>query len=110
MADEVWVDEGVAPLVLVLSRFEGVNPLESAGGGEAGTAFVRFRVERESREVARLASDLAARLRTGGVPYELSARWVNGDRDPVLELSCADRDIAALAEALAPDHRSRQSA
>lgn len=105
---DAWVDEEVAPLVLALSCFEGVVTIGSgAGAGGAGTgeeeAYVRFRFEGSSRESAVFASDLGGRLRAAAVEYRLAAEWADGEREPVLSLSCPAERIEQLTGALAAD-------
>ena len=100
---DAWVDEEVAPLVLALSCFEGVVTVASSAGGGDAEAYVRFRFDGSSREAAVFASDLGGRLRAAGVDYRLAAEWADGEREPLLSLSCSRARIEQLTAALAAD-------
>jgi hypothetical protein len=100
---DAWVDEEVAPLVLALSCFEGVVTVASSAGTGGAEAYVRFRFEGSSREGAVFASDLGGRLRAAAVAYRLAAEWADGEREPLLCLSCPTDRIEELTAALAAD-------
>ncbi len=100
---DAWVDEEVAPLILALSCFEGVVTVASSAGTADADAYVHFRFEGSSRESAVFASDLGGRLRAAAVQYRLAAEWSNGEREPLLCLSCPTDRIEELTAALAAD-------
>ena len=100
---DAWVDEEVAPLVLALSCFEGVVTVGSSAGGAGEEAYVDFRFEGSSREAAVFTSDLGGRLRAAAVGYRLVAEWREGEREPLMSLSCDPARIEELTAALAAD-------
>lgn len=100
---DAWVDEEVAPLVLALSCFEGVLTVASSVGGPGEEAYVRFRYDGGSRGGAVFASDLGGRLRAAAVDYRLTAEWADGEREPLLSLSCPRERIEELTAAVAAD-------
>jgi hypothetical protein len=98
----VWVDEGIAPLVLALTELENVVTLASDEGGPERDAHVRLGCR--DGDLAGLRAMIAGRLagHAGNVAYRLRMlRPSDGSAGgPVLELACSPRQVMSLALAL----------
>lgn len=94
-----WVDEGIAPLVEALSRYENVWTLASCEDDQSEArrgAYVMFAYEGDG--AAQFADDLASRVHQTAV---LEVEWQLGeDQPPVLTLSCPPSQVREVARAL----------
>ena len=108
---QVWVkvnapvDEGVAPLVLALSEFEGVCTHESCQGGEL--AVVHFSCG-EWRETATFVEDVLIPIQDGQDGLGIWSNVTVYDGDTVsVNLYVAPKNIGTLADLLSSSCRGR---
>jgi hypothetical protein len=96
VAVNVWVDEGVAPLVLALNRYPQIVTLESCESGLDGQAFVSFFVPNEDDLIATVER-LAEILGGADLPAVLALEWGYGVTTPGAVIRCPPDAVDAVA-------------
>jgi len=96
----VWVDEGVAPLVEALSTWSDVVTVDSCEAGSDALAYVQFTAQPPESVVA-VAEQIAYQLSSfEECPATLSIEWAYGGELPLAKLSCPTHDVARLSAQL----------
>lgn len=101
----VWVDEGVAPLVEALSAWDEVVTLDSCEAGPNALAYVQFTAEPPSHVVA-VAECLADYLsQVDDCPAVISVEWSYGGELPMAMIACDRREVSRLSDLLVSAHK-----
>jgi len=104
-----WVDEGIAPLVLAMNRFEEVVTLDSCQGDEksslkANVFFAHRRASELVPFIERLSAALRKDIADGGYVFRLE--WSHGGDRPLASFHLDSRLIAGVSEALVRLHEA----
>ena len=106
-----WVDEGIAPLVAALNRFERIVTVDSCQGDESQPAYVYFKEHPDSSGLALFVQDLAEILRDCDLrcDYTLRVEWLGEDLEPMAQILALPSSIQLLADALTKAVNSRHT-
>jgi hypothetical protein len=106
-----WVDEGIAPLVTALNKFDDLMTMCSCEDDD-GRGYVMFACRGDSHSNALFAAEITRELRDTAqdLQYSLVLNWESGSEDdPVLTLSCPRNLIPLLARAVSAVAHKRAS-
>lgn len=92
----VWVDKGIASLVVALNRYPQIVTYESCENGTDGQAFVSFSVTDEESLVPTVET-IAQRLAGSDLPAVVALEWWYGATTPGAVIRCSPDAVDAVA-------------
>lgn len=100
----VWVDEGIAPLVRALNSWDDIVTLDSCEAGPDALAYIQFSAEPVEQLIG-VAQRLARCLsQVDDSPAVVAVEWSYGGDAPLGRISCDLREVQRVADLLTSAH------